>query len=396
MGIIGKLNPGNAHRNSALTNTKFIRLALRLARRGFGRTSPNPAVGAVLVKRGKIIGRGWHRRAGLPHAEIEAIRDAQERGHNPRGATLYVTLEPCSTQGRTPPCTDAIRAAGIRKVVAGATDPNPLHAGRGFRILRRAGIVVTHGVLAGECARFNEAFNHWITRRTPFVTVKAAMSLDGKIATVTGESKWITGEPARAFGMKLRAGADAVLVGVNTIVKDNPALTLRLDGFAGKTLRRIVLDPRGRTPPAAEILCDGAAHLTTIVATRAAPPKRLAALRRRARVLVAPARRGRIDLAWLLETLGRENVTSLLMEGGGETNALWLPFCHRVVFFYAPLVLGGRRAPTAVAGGGVQTPGGKISLREVQWRRLGGDLLLIARVNGSESSAEQTDVHWNC
>jgi diaminohydroxyphosphoribosylaminopyrimidine deaminase/5-amino-6-(5-phosphoribosylamino)uracil reductase len=353
-------------------------------------------VGAVLAKRGKIIGCGWHRRAGLPHAEIEAIRDAQKNGHNPKGATLYVTLEPCCTRGRTPPCTDAILAAGIRQVVAGATDPNPRHAGRGFRILRRAGISVTHGVLARECAQLNEAFNHWIVRRVPFVTVKAAMSLDGKIATVTGESKWITGEPARAFAMKLRAGADAVLVGVNTILKDNPALTLRLRGFAGKTLRRIVLDPRGRTPPGAAILSGDAAHPTTIVVTKSAPSKRLAALRRRARVLVAPARRGRIDLPWLLKTLGRENVAGLLVEGGGETNALWAPLCQRVVFFYAPIILGGRRAPTAIAGDGARTLGGKITLRDAQWRRLGEDLLLIARVNRTESSAEQKHVHWNC
>jgi diaminohydroxyphosphoribosylaminopyrimidine deaminase/5-amino-6-(5-phosphoribosylamino)uracil reductase len=364
--------------------TQFIRLALRLARRAYGRTSPNPLVGAVLAKRGKIIGQGWHRRAGEPHAEIEAIRDAQQRGHNPKGATLYVTLEPCSTQGRTPPCTRAIIAAGIRRVVAGATDPNPRHAGRGFRILRRAGLSVTRGVLARECEQLNEAFNHWIVRRTPFVTVKAAMSLDGKIATVTGESKWITGEPARAWAMKLRAGADAVLVGVNTIVKDDPALTLRRPGFAGKALRRIVLDPRGRTPLAAGILGGDSAHLTTLVVTKSAPAKRLAALRRRARVLVAPARRGRINLPWLLQTLGRENVTSLLVEGGGETNALWMPHCQRIVFFYAPLILGGRQAPTAVAGDGARTLGGKIELREVQWRRLGDDLFLTARVNASE------------
>src|ERR1039458_773946 len=210
------------------------------------------------------------------------------------------------------------------------------------------------------------------------------MSLDGKIATVTGESKWITGEPARALAMKLRAGADAVLVGVNTILKDDPALTLRLPGFAGKVLRRLVLDPRGRTPLAAGIVSDASAHLTTVVVTSAAPSQRLAALRRRARVLVAPARRGRIDLPWLLKKLGPGKGTSLLVEGGGETNALWAPLCQRVVFFYAPLILGGREAPTAMAGEGAQTLGGKITLREAQWRRVGGDLLLIARVNEPE------------
>ncbi|HXR06900.1 MAG TPA: bifunctional diaminohydroxyphosphoribosylaminopyrimidine deaminase/5-amino-6-(5-phosphoribosylamino)uracil reductase RibD [Candidatus Acidoferrum sp.] len=361
-----------------------MRLALRLARRAYGRTSPNPMVGAVLVKGGKIIGRGWHRAAGQPHAEIQAIRDAQRGGHNPKGATLYVTLEPCSTQGRTPPCTQALIAAGIRRVVAGATDPNPLHAGRGFRILRRAGLSVTRGVQAGECLRLNEAFNHWIVRRTPFVTVKAAMSLDGKIATVAGESKWITSPPARALAMKLRAGADAVLVGVNTIVKDDPRLTVRLPGFAAKPLRRIVLDPRGRTPLAARILSGPRAPMTTIVVTKSAPPKRLAALRRRVRVLVAPARRGRIDLPWLLHSLGRENITSLLVEGGGETNALWAPLCQRIVFFYAPLILGGRDAPTAVAGDGALAPGGKLTLRDARWRRVGADLLLIARVNRPE------------
>src|SRR6266496_6162579 len=192
-------------------HARFMRAALRLARRGHGHASPNPLVGALLVRKGQIIGQGWHRRAGGPHAEIEALSDAERKGHSPSGATLYVTLEPCSTRGRTPPCTDAIAAAGIRRVVVGTTDPNPAHAGRAFSILKRAGVAVTHGVHASDCARLNEAFNHWIVNRTPFVTVKAAMTLDGKIATVSGESKWITGEKAREHGMNLRRGADAVL-----------------------------------------------------------------------------------------------------------------------------------------------------------------------------------------
>jgi diaminohydroxyphosphoribosylaminopyrimidine deaminase/5-amino-6-(5-phosphoribosylamino)uracil reductase len=360
---------------------QFMQLALRLARRGFGRTSPNPMVGAVLVKAGKVIGQGWHRRAGEPHAEIEALCDAQKRGLSAKGATLYVTLEPCCTHGRTPPCTEAIIAAGVKYMVVGATDPNPKHSGRAYPILQRAGIAVTHGILAQECVQLNEAFNHWIVHRTPFVTVKAAMTLDGKIATVTGQSQWITGPPARAFAMKLRAGADAVLVGVNTIIADDPGLTLRARGFAGKSFRRIVLDPSGRTPLAARILRDDAAHLTTLVLTKTAPPKRLAALRRRVRVLVAPARLGRINLTWLAKSLGGENITSLLVEGGGETNASWLPLARRVAFFYAPMVLGGRGAPKAVAGAGVTGQSGKITLGEIQWRRLGGDLLLTARVN---------------
>jgi diaminohydroxyphosphoribosylaminopyrimidine deaminase/5-amino-6-(5-phosphoribosylamino)uracil reductase len=360
---------------------KFMSLALRLARRGYGRTSPNPMVGAVLVKDGKIIGQGWHRQAGRPHAEIEAMRDAEKRGHSVKGATLYVTLEPCSTQGRTPPCTEAIIAAGIKHVVVGATDPNPKHAGRAFRILAQAGVGVTRGMLADECARLNEAFNHWIVRGIPFVIVKAAMSLDGKIATVSGESKWITGPRARAYAMKMRVGADAILVGVNTIIADDPSLTVRAAGFSGKPWRRLVLDPRGRIPLAAKIITDALAHLTIVVTTKAAPAKRLAALRRRVRVIVAPDRAGKINLRWLLQRLGRENVTSLLVEGGGETNAAWLPLVQRIAFFYAPLVLGGRGAPTAVAGEGVDNPAGKITLREVRWRRLGPDLLLTARVD---------------
>src|ERR1700691_1302085 len=224
-----------------MSDAQFMRLALRLARRGCGATSPNPMVGAVLVKGGKIIGRGWHHRAGLPHAEIEALRDAIKHGHDPCGATLYVTLEPCSTHGRTPPCTDAIIAAGIKKVVIGATDPNPRHAGRAFKLLRRAKVEFAQGILADECARLNEAFNHWIVHRTPFVTVKSAMTLDGKIATASGESKWITGEKARAHGMKLRQGSDAILVGINTILADNPSLTVRTKNK--KLCRhRIILD----------------------------------------------------------------------------------------------------------------------------------------------------------
>ncbi len=370
-----------------MSDAPFLRLALRLARRGTGATSPNPLVGAVLVQHGKIIGRGWHRRAGLPHAEIEALRDAQKRGHSPRGATLYVTLEPCCTHGRTPPCTDAIISAGIQRVVIGATDPNPNHAGKGFKILRRAGIEVVHGILAKECAKLNEAFNHWIVRRTPFVTVKAAMTLDGKIATASGESKWITGEKARAHGMKLRHANDAILVGVNTILADDPSLTVRTK--LAKPIRRIVLDSRARTPLTAKVVSDELAALTTIVVGKHAPKKRVAALAKRVNVVVAPLkksaignRQSAIDLKWLLKKLGAENVTSLLVEGGGEVNASFLlgGFAQRVVFFYAPKILGGRAARKAVAGDGAKNLSEVIQLREVEWRKLGEDLFLTAKV----------------
>ena len=374
-----------------LIDTHFMRLALRLARRGYGRTSPNPMVGAVLVRNEKIIGRGWHRRAGEPHAEIEAIRDVERRGGSARGATLYVTLEPCSTHGRTPPCTEAIRAAGIRRVVAATTDANPKHAGRGFQILRRAGINVFTGVLAEEADRLNEAFNHWIVHRTPFVTVKTAMTLDGKIATAAGESKWITGEKARAQAMKLRHGADAILAGVKTVLADDPSLTARnpRSVIRNPNLRRIVLDAQARTPATAKVVNDSDAPLTTIVVGRSAPGNRVTALAERVNVMVAPLakskienRKSKIQLRWLLKRLGAEDVTSLLVEGGGEINASFLlgGFAHRIAFFYAPKILGGREARKAVAGEGIGRLEEIIRLREVEWRRLGPDLLLTARV----------------
>jgi len=374
-----------------MSDISYMRLALRLARRGGGATSPNPMVGAVLVHDGQVIGRGWHRRAGLPHAEIEALHDAQQHGHSPRGATLYVTLEPCCTHGRTPPCTDAIRAAGIKKVMVGATDPNPKHAGKGFQILQQAGIEVVPGILADACAKLNEAFNHWILRQTPFVTVKAAMTLDGKIATAQGESKWITGDEARAYGMKLRASSDAILVGINTILADDPSLTLRQPkAKRSNPLRRIILDSRARTPLDATVVSDEWAVLTTIVVSRNAPPLRVAALAKRANILVAPALSSKLktknptlDLGWLLKKLGADQVTSLLVEGGGEVNASFLLGGHaqRVAFFYAPKILGGRAARPGVAGAGAENLRAAVPLRDVAWRRLGDDLLLTARAD---------------
>jgi diaminohydroxyphosphoribosylaminopyrimidine deaminase/5-amino-6-(5-phosphoribosylamino)uracil reductase len=353
----------------------------------------------------------------LPHAEIEALRDAQKRGHSPRGATLYVTLEPCCTHGRTPPCTEAIISAGIKKVVVGATDPNPKHAGKGFEILRHAGIEVywwgerprepknnskhvssgasPHQTIAEECTKLNEAFNHWIVRRTPFVTVKAAMTLDGKIATASGESKWITGEKARAHGMKLRQSSDAILVGINTILADDPRLTAtrvqspKSKVQSRKPVRRIVLDSMARTPLNAKVVSDAFAALTTIIVGERAPKNRVAALAKKANVIIAPTansklkiKNSKLDLRWLLKKLGSENVTSLLVEGGGEVNASFLlgGFANRVAFFYAPKILGGRDSRKAVAGEGVKDLTDAIQLREVKWRKLGLDLLLTAGV----------------
>jgi diaminohydroxyphosphoribosylaminopyrimidine deaminase / 5-amino-6-(5-phosphoribosylamino)uracil reductase len=366
---------------------KWMQHAIELAQNGYGATSPNPMVGAVLVKAGKVIGEGWHHRAGLPHAEIEAFRDAQKRGNKPNDVTLYVNLEPCSTHGRTPPCTDAIIKAGVKRVVSGATDPNPVHAGNGLKILKRAGISVTHGVLEAESKRLNEAFNHWIIHRTPFVTVKSAMSLDGRIATKTGESKWITNEQSRAEGMKIRAGCDAIVVGINTVLRDNPRLTIRGDYAAKRTfpLRRIVLDPSGRIQLDANLLNDEFKSSTTVVVTDAAPKRKVDGLKRKANVIIAPQKRGKIDLRWLLKKLGEDNVTKLLVEGGGETNAQFLlnGFAHRVAFFYAPLVIGGREGPRAVGGDGVLKFEDKVDLENVEWHSFGDDLFLNARVKGT-------------
>ena len=408
-----------------MTDAHFMQLTLRLARRGLGATSPNPMVGVVLVKGGKIIGRGWHRRAGEPHAEIEALRDAQKHRHNPKGATLYVTLEPCSTHGRTPPCTEAVIAAGIKRVVIGATDPNPKHAGKGFTILQRAGIKVVSfdgdspsprpsppvgervaedrvrgrsptNKISHACVQLNEAFNHWIVRRTPFVTVKAAMTLDGKIATASGESKWITGEQARAHGMELRRNSDAILVGINTILADDPSLTVRPAQSPKskvqslKPIRRIVLDSLARTPLDAKVVSDESAALTTIVVSKSAPKKRVNALAKRVHVIIAPTdnskfkiQNSKLDLSWLLKKLGAENITSLLVEGGGEVNASFLlgGFAQRVAFFYAPKILGGRDSRKGVAGDGAKSLSEVIQLREVAWRKLGEDLLLTARAD---------------
>jgi diaminohydroxyphosphoribosylaminopyrimidine deaminase/5-amino-6-(5-phosphoribosylamino)uracil reductase len=286
-------------------------------------------------------------------------------------------------------------------VVVGAVDPNPRHRGKGLRILSRRGVQVKTGVLGDTCTELNEAFNHWIVHDTPFVTVKAAMTLDGKIATASGESKWITGARARDYGMKLRGGSDAILVGINTLLADDPSLTYRLAGTEGKkqaqgrrkqapethnlehVLRRIVLDARARTPVSAKVVSDAFAALTTIVVSRTAPGRRVRALSSRVNVLVAPERDGLLDLRWLMRRLGSENVTSLLVEGGGEVNASFVfqHLAHRVVFFYAPKILGGLDSRRGVAGRGARSLEEAMKLENVEWRKLGADWLLRARLS---------------
>lgn len=353
---------------------RFMRRALALARRGLGKTSPNPVVGAVLVRNGHIISEGYHKQAGGPHAEVFALR-----GVNARGATLYVTMEPCCTWGKTPPCTDAIIAAGVKRVIVAALDPNPQHDGRGLKVLRRADIRVDAGLLADEATRMNEAFNKWITTGLPFVIAKAAMSLDGKIATRTGDSKWITSEAARREAHKLRARVDAIMVGANTVIRDNPQLTVR-HGVRGRQPLRIVVDAQGRCPRSARVFADRFRRQTIVLTATHSPAqwRRYLALLG-ITVVTVRAKRGMVDLNAALRALGKMNVTSMLVEGGGEL--MGSLFDHRLVdkvaLFYAPVVIGGRDAKTAVEGEGVVRVSGAKTLRDVRWRKLGGDNLLV-------------------
>ena len=359
-----------------------MRRALALARRATGDTVPNPLVGAVLVRDGRIVGEGWHRRAGQPHAEVEAIRDATARGELVQGATLYVTLEPCCTHGRTPPCTEAIVGAGIRRVVVAATDPNPAHAGRGLDVLRQAGVVVDVGLMEGISAVMNAGFNHWIVHGIPKVTLKAGMSLDGKIATRTGESRWITSERSRSAAMRLRQQHDAILVGIGTVLADDPSLTIRLRGRARCPVR-VILDSRGRTPPSARMLTDAFAGRTVVVVTSRAPEARLRRIRGLSSVWMAPSdAAGRVDLRWLMAELGRMPVTNVLVEGGGEVHGAFLEsgLAHAIRFFYGPLVLGGREARPAVGGAGFPSLAALPRLSRIRWQRLGDDWNVAAEI----------------
>jgi diaminohydroxyphosphoribosylaminopyrimidine deaminase/5-amino-6-(5-phosphoribosylamino)uracil reductase len=357
---------------------RLMRRALALARRGLGKTSPNPAVGAVLVRKGRVIGEGWHKRAGGPHAEVFALL-----GANARGATLYVTMEPCCTWGKTPPCTDAIIAAGLKRVVVAALDPNPKHDGRGLKVLRRGGIRVESGLLAGEATAMNEAFNKWVTTGIPFVIVKAAMSLDGKIATRTGDSKWITSDTARRAAHQLRARADAVMVGANTVIRDDPQLTVR-HGVRGQQPWRVVVDGRGRCPRTARVFTDAHRSRTIVLTTSRSPARWRGYLNDlRIQVSVAKAGSGRLNLRAALHALGKMNITNVLVEGGGELlgSLFDARLVDKVALFCAPIVIGGRDAVTAVAGEGAAMVTRAARMCDCRWRRIGkNEMLVEARV----------------
>lgn len=355
----------------------FMARALALARRGLGCTSPNPAVGAVLERGGRIVGEGYHRRAGLPHAEVDALKRA---GRAARGATLYVTLEPCNHAGRTPPCTDALLAAGVSRVVVATPDPNPVTDGQGIRRLRRAGIAVTVGVRADEARALNLPFEKRIRSGLPYVVAKAAQSLDGKIATARGESRWISSEASRREAHAWRSRVDAVMVGISTVLADDPRLTAR--GAAARLHQpiRVVVDSRLRIPLSARCLARGG---TAIVATTISSGQKARALARRGvEVLRFPASGGRVPLTALCRRLATFGVASILLEGGGELlgSAFDARLVDQVAWFVAPAIVGGRAAPGAVAGAGVPRLSEWLQL-DPAWTRLSGpDLYVQGRV----------------
>lgn len=352
----------------------WMREALRLARLGEGLTRPNPPVGAVVVRKGHVVGRGYHHRAGAAHAEVLALRQA---GLSAQGATLYVTLEPCCTWGRTPPCTDAVRAAGIRRVVVATSDPNPRHAGRGLRILKRAGIVVRVGVLEDEANALLAPFASTMLRQRPFVTLKLASSFDGRLADAAGRSKWITGPGARKLVQDLRRRSDAIMVGATTAQRDNPSLLPRPS--RGRQPYRVIVDSRGRLPFSSQVLTDDARDRTMVVTTARCPPSRQARYRGAgAQVWCLPATRGRVSIRALMRKLHALGVLQVLVEGGGELaeSCLRAGVVDDVVWFVAPVVIGGRGTP-GVGGRGwplAAAPRFKI----VETRQVGADVMIRA------------------
>jgi diaminohydroxyphosphoribosylaminopyrimidine deaminase/5-amino-6-(5-phosphoribosylamino)uracil reductase len=333
-----------------------MRRALDLAGRGRGLTSPNPMVGAVVVRRGRVVGEGFHQRAGGPHAEAEALGEA---GAAARGATLYVTLEPCNHHGRTPPCVEAIRAAGVARVVAAMGDPNPRVTGGGAEALRAAGIDVVVGCLEDEARALNRIFLTSVERRRPHVTLKCAMTLDGKIAARDGSARWITGEPARHRAHRLRSESDAIVVGIGTALADDPALTVRLETPWPREPWRVVVDSAARLPATARLIDAGLPGRVLVAITDAAPGDRRRALEARG-VAVRPCKSqaGRVDLADLCAHLLALEVHGLLVEGGSRLSGAFLDagLVDRVAFFIAPMLLGGATAVTAIAGEGRSLP----------------------------------------
>ncbi|OGQ23401.1 MAG: riboflavin biosynthesis protein RibD [Deltaproteobacteria bacterium RIFCSPLOWO2_02_FULL_44_10] len=325
-------------------NEKYMHRALELARRGLGSTSPNPPVGAVIVKAGRIIGEGYHRKAGTPHAEVHALRMAvkETKGKIGKGAALFVTLEPCNHYGRTPPCTEVIIASGIKHVVIGTRDPNPHVLGKGIRKLRASGIQVEVGILSQACSELIRPFAHWLQTGRPFVTCKAALTLDGNIATARGESQWITGAACRRYVHQLRDEHDVMLVGARTVMKDNPRLTIRKNSHE-KTKPVVVVESRMEFSSHAHLF-SRAPHQLIIATTKYAPRSRIAWGQKKGfEILICRESKGRVVLVDLLFQLGGRGVTSLFVEGGGEifSSLIKAKMINRFVLCYAPKFLGG-------------------------------------------------------
>lgn len=352
-----------------------MRMALELAEQGRGWTSPNPMVGAVIVKEDTVVGKGCHQTVGSPHAEINALNDAGEKAG---GATLYVNLEPCNHEGRTPPCTQAILRSGIKRVVAGMRDPNPRVTGGGLAFLKTQGLDVSVGVCEDACRRLNEIFIKYATTSLPFVILKCAATLDGCIATRTGDSKWITNSLSRHFAHELRHSVDAIMVGIGTVLKDNPQLTTRLEGRRGSDPVRVVLDTKLTMPPDAQVL-----HLTsdsdTLIVTGSAAPaeKRRMLERPGVRFLALKHEEGQIDLTSLVRELGGMGITSVLIEGGSRVNssALKAGIVDKIYMFYGPKICGGNGIPVC-RGTGVNLMNESMQVTDISVRRFADDVMI--------------------
>lgn len=354
---------------------KMMRMALAEARKGVGKTAPNPAVGCVIVKDGAVVGKGWHKKAGTPHAEVHALRAAGEKA---AGSDVYVTLEPCSHFGKTPPCAKALIEARVARVFVAMVDPNPVVSGNGIRMLQEAGIAVEVGLLEAESRALNLGFIKWMQTRRPYVVLKSAMTLDGKTATAGGDSKWVTGDAARREVHRLRGKLDAIMVGVGTVIKDDPLLTCRVPG--GKDPLRVIVDSTLRVPLHAALF-SLKSEAKTVVATCSGNLARIDAVRARgAEVLVCRQKEGRVDLEHLFERLGERGVQSVLLEGGHHLagGALRAGLIDRCMFFLAPKLVGG--AGTGLfAGEGAPLMADAIKLEGMTVKRIGADLLVEGR-----------------
>ena len=360
-----------------MNDSDYMRLALQLAQNGRGFTAPNPMVGAVVVKNGQIIGQGWHQKYGEAHAERNALAACTG---DAKGATMYVTLEPCCHYGKQPPCTAAIVEAGITRVVTGSDDPNPLVSGKGIQLLRENGIAVTEHVLQEECDRLNEVFFHYIQTRRPFVVMKYAMTMDGKIATQKRLSKWVTGGPARAHVAELRHRYTAIMTGIGTILADDPLLTCRMPG--GRNPIRIFSDTSLHTPLTARVIST-AKQVPTLIATCCGEKERhLPYEDKGCRILAVSKKDGHVDLEQLMELLGQMQIDSILLEGGGTLNwaALSGGIVQKILTYIAPKVFGGQTAKTPVEGTGVISPDAAVCLKNSHIIRLGEDFLIESEV----------------